>query len=339
MKTTKLTRMIKGMSKIFAMVFFVALFSSCDMLESDPDIQKPTADITDQQIFARSNNSVLIDLNSKVQANQIVTLAVTSSTRHGDLTDLGKGLLQYSPNAGASRDAFTFTVYDQNMDIIKLDSVIIIIEDDSTNLPCSIYPANDFVNRNALHFTVSIDVLANDIFCGYDSTELKISIYQPDSISFVYPYAGTAKVLSNSEIEYTTGSTFSGHDKFIYKVQAKNDPAVFAFGIVYITGSSACDLQLNDDDYAFDLDSAGIDAGVFLPVFYNDVLCDSTTSGSYHYRISTSPQFGVASINSKGIQYNPDSVAIGQFRTDSLRYEVCNDAKCAKASVLISLKK
>ncbi len=321
------------------MASLVTVFWSCDVLESDTDIRKPTADITDQQIFARSNNSVLIDLNSKVQANQTVTLAVTSSTRHGDLTDLGKGLLQYSPNAGTSRDAFTFTVYDQNNDAIKLDSVVIIIEDDSTNLPCNIYPANDYVNRSALQFSVLIDVLNNDIFCGYDSTELKISIYQPDSNSFVYPYAGTAKVLSNSVIEYATGASFAGNDKFIYKVQAKNDPTVFAYGIVYITSTPACTLYLNDDDYSFNVDSAAIDAGVFLPVFNNDVLCDSTTSSSYQYSISTEPQFGHASINLNGIQYVPDSLSTGEFRMDSLRYEVCNNTKCAKASVLISLKK
>jgi hypothetical protein len=72
------------------------------------------------------------------------------------LTDLGRGLLQDSPNAGTSRDAFTFTVFDKNNEAIKQDSVVIIIENDSTNLPCGIYPGNDFVNQGSLQFSVVV---------------------------------------------------------------------------------------------------------------------------------------------------------------------------------------
>src|SRR6187549_3090627 len=103
MKTTKLTGMIKLISKIFTMVLFTTIFLLCDVLEQDMDLQKPINVTADNEVFVRPGSSTLIDLNSKVQTNQTVTLELTSQTRYGNLTDLGKGLLQYSPNSGTSR--------------------------------------------------------------------------------------------------------------------------------------------------------------------------------------------------------------------------------------------
>ena len=53
MKTTKLTGMIKLISKSFTMILFTAIFLSCDVLEEDMDLQKPITVTTDNEVFVR----------------------------------------------------------------------------------------------------------------------------------------------------------------------------------------------------------------------------------------------------------------------------------------------
>jgi hypothetical protein len=83
------------------------------VLESDTDVLEPEVDITGKEIYVLPNGESFIDLQSKVQTNQPARLAVTSMPRHGTLTDLGKGMLQYSPTTGyvRGRDGFEVTVY------------------------------------------------------------------------------------------------------------------------------------------------------------------------------------------------------------------------------------
>src|SRR5687768_15142156 len=111
------------------------LLSSCDMLESDPDLKTPTVEFSEKEIFVFANSPTFIDLNAKLESNVHASIAITSQTRHGDLTDLGNGILQYTPSVGNAnlRDAFEFTVRASSNQILKRDSIIIIIENDSTH--------------------------------------------------------------------------------------------------------------------------------------------------------------------------------------------------------------
>lgn len=300
---------------------------SCDVLESDPDVLDPSVDITGKEIYVLANGASFIDLQSKVQTNQPARLAVTSQPRHGDLTDLGQGILQYSPTTGSSkaRDGFEFTVYSAANEIIKKDSVIIIIESDSTNLPCSIYPVTDYV-YNVGTASVSIDVLSNDIIC---SNNVIVSVYKPEN-SFP-PYYGTAEAKEN-KIIYNPGTSFSGADKLMYKVTAAEDPKRIAYGMVYITGDSSCSFSVWDDVYEFNKLTEG--SPITLRTFDNDSLCQALNH--YQVNVMVAPVYGTASLSSNGFLYNlQDSVGV-RFG-DHFIYEVCIDAICKTARVDIKV--
>lgn len=328
MKTTKVSRKIGILSKFLVLGGIIALLFSCDVLESDPDVLEPTVDITGEEIYVLANGASFIDLNSKVQTNQPARLAVTSQPRHGTLADLGQGILQYSPATGSAkaRDGFEFTVYSNTNEILKKDSVIIIIETDSTKLPCNIYPVTDYV-YDVTAASVSIDVISNDIIC---SNDVVVSVYKPEN-SFP-PYFGQAEAKEN-KIIYYPGTSFSGADKIMYKITDSNDPKRIAFGMVYITSDSSCSFSVWDDLYEYNTLTEG--TALILTAFVNDSLCHALNE--YQVNIKSGPLYGAASLVSNGFLYQfPDS--IGFTFNDHFIYEVCIDADCKTARVDIKLK-
>jgi hypothetical protein len=335
METTKIFRKI-GINKLLFTVAVIAAFSSCDTLESDQDF-KTDPGVKNKEIHVLSNSTVVIDLNARIQTNEPVTLTVTSETQKGELVPLGGGLLSYSPQFGTKRDAFQYSVSNQG-EIIKYDSVIIIIENDSTNLPCGLYLKDDLIYNfnNEDSISSTIDVLSNDIICGYDSLDLELSIYSPEP-NFA-PYYGTASVIDN-RIVYTAGNNFQGVDKLIYKVSSKTNPSVVAFGFVYINigYDGTCDFVLQHDNYGFVTDTLTQDTSIFLSVFDNDNLCDSLDV--YQYSIISQPANGSATIDAYGINYTINWPLPAEIQADSITYEVCGNAICQQAFVKISIKK
>jgi hypothetical protein len=329
MKRTKLIEKAIIARKFFWMVSIALMTISCDVLESDPDVLKPTTDITGKEVFVMANGASFIDLNTKLQTNVPARIAITSEVRRGELTDLGKGILQYSPAVGSSkaRDGFEFTVYTLNNEIILRDSVIIIIENDSTNLPCNIYPIPDYV-YGVGQDPVVIDVTRNDIICGGAVT---VAIFKPGN-SFP-PYFGQAEVQGN-KIKYTPGSTFDGSDQIMYKITAAGDTSRSAYGIVYIAGDSVCSFRLMNDQYVFN--EYALDSLTVLPVFQNDSLCHTTTQ--YQVNVKSSPVFGQATPVTNGVSYKVP-VSVSFPFTDNFTYEVCIDAVCKTARVDLRLMK
>lgn len=322
MRTTKVSSKIEILSTFFWSAVIIVLMSGCDVLESDPDVLVPDVDVTGNEVYVLTNGESFIDLQSKVQTNQPARLAITSAPRYGTLNDLGKGILQYSPTTGTARarDGFEFTVYSTSNAIIKKDSVIIIIENDSTHLPCDLYPVTDYV-YNVTSQPVTIDVTANDIIC---SNAITVSVYKPDS-SFP-PFYGTASANGN-KIIYAPGASFGGADKLMYKIQSAN-PERTAYGIVYITGDSACSISVADDRYEFGSLTEGSE--LMLAVFDNDTLCKALNQ--YQVNIKSGPMYGKASLTSNGFVYQvPDSV--GLVFDDHFSYEACIDAVCQTARV------
>jgi hypothetical protein len=271
-----------------------------------------------------------IDLNSKVTTNTPARLSVTASTRFGELSDLGKGLFTYLPSVGNKKahDAFEFTVFSENNEIISKDTITIIVENDSTVLPCGIFPANDYLYGVKKNIPDFVDVLANDNICGYDSSDLVVSIYQPDST--FSPSHGSAEV-SGNRIIYTPNSSFAGQDKLIYKVSLRGQSQVAAFGIVYFTGEQNCRSRVVDDTFFIDADSASGD--FYLPALANDSLC--TALNNYQIHVVQAPQYGTASVSGNGFTYDVyDSVTTSSF-SDFFYYELCIDATCSTARVNI----
>lgn len=320
MKATKVSRKIEILSTFFCLGSIILLLGSCDVLESDPDILDPEVEITGNEVYVMANSTSFIDLQSKVQSNQEARLAVTSSPSYGTLTDLGKGIIQYAPRVGNARvkDGFEVTVYSKSNEIIKKDTVVIIVETDSTKLPCSIYPANDYVYN--VTSAANIDVTANDIMC---SNNVIVSVYRPENT--FPPYYGTATV-NGKKILYNPGASFAGEDKLMYKVTAANDPKLFAYGMVYISRDSMCGFNL----YNQSLTIAGVSPGevIDLSCCIYDETCEAVSLKQVN--IKTNPIFGKAFVDSGVIFYQvPDSAASPVI--DHFTYEVCVDAVCKTA--------
>jgi hypothetical protein len=328
MKAKKISETLR-LSRFLLIVSVAIVALSCDVLEPDPDVLEPTTNVNGKEIYVLANSPAIVDLNAKLQTNTPVRIALTSQARHGKISDLGKGLLQYSPSVGNSRarDGFDFTVYTLNNEIIKRDSVIIFIENDSTNLPCNIYPSADYV-YGVDHDPVIVDVTSNDVICGGDVT---ISIYKPEN-SFP-PNFGEADVVGNM-IKYDPGPEFQGYDRVVYKVSTAKDTSRWAYGIVYLMGDSACSTRLASDRFVFGKDA--VDSLIWLPVYNNDTLCYSFNS--YQVNLSAAPLYGKASLTPSGINYKVPATLAFPF-SDYFTYQLCINATCVTARVDIKLEK
>ena len=328
MKAKKINETLR-LSRFFWIITVAIVALSCDVLEPDPDVLEPATNVNGKEIYVLANSPSIVDLNAKLQTNTPVRIALTSQVRHGKITDLGKGLLQYSPSVGNSRarDGFEFTVYTLNNELIKRDSVIIFIENDSTNLPCNIYPSPDYVYGVA-HDPVVVDVTNNDIICGGN---VVVSVYKPEN-SFP-PYFGQAEVVGN-KIKYIPGSTFQGSDKIMYKISTASDTSRTAYGIVYLSGDSVCSFRLANDLYVFT--QSAVDSSIVLPVFQNDSLCLSVNQ--YQVNLKSAPIHGQASLGANGFNYKVPSTVTFPF-SDYFSYEVCIDATCKTARIEIKIKK
>lgn len=101
METTKIYLRPRLLLTFDWLSMFACCFFSCDVLEPDADILSPDVKVSQDPIYVYSSNATFIDLASKIHANQPVRFKVTAPPVSGSLSDLGKGLLQYTPS-GAS---------------------------------------------------------------------------------------------------------------------------------------------------------------------------------------------------------------------------------------------
>ncbi len=315
---------------VFAAISFVLY--NCDVLENDVDPKPDIVETSSNKVVVFPNSTGLIDLNSLVKSSQAVKLGVTSQPSRGTLSTFAPGLLQYAPNQGfiKGRDAFTFSVFASDNTILKTDSVIIIVDSDTTNLPCGYFAQNDQVIYTSSR--VQINVLLNDYLCG-DSTLAKVEVYRPDP-SYP-PYVGTATV-ENNIIVYTPSNSFTGVDKLIYKVSNIADPSKFSFATVYISRPMPCNWTLNSDYFDATLDSLvthHVDT-LHLPILVNDIFCDSTGVVSNVSIVSANPR-GHTVTNNKLNYILPHPLT--QTFTDSVTYRVCRGAECKTAIARVNV--
>jgi hypothetical protein len=332
MKRTKIYTNTEILFTLLFLVVFGTLATSCDMLADDPDAGQDGPELAQREVHVWSGSTSVIDLGALIQSNQAARVSITTQPGKGTLTELGKGLLQYKPIAQATTgyDVLGFTVYANGNQVLKKDSVIIILETDSTALPCGIYTADDYVYSTTTQ-AITIPVLANDFICGTDSANLEVSIYKPDALS--PPYYGTANVVNNT-IVYQASEVSSATDKIIYRVTTPAGNT--SYGFVYIFRDSACTITLQDDYYELKKDSLKTDTAALF-IFNNDKRCGQNTTIA-SLSIYKQPVLGAATLSDSVLRYKPDaSWPIGQ--TDTIGYQVCTQTACYRAKVAIYLKK
>lgn len=326
-------------TKIYFLPYFILsglfssfLFYACDVFQPDADALRPVVSVTGKEIFVTPQGSAFIDLNSLVRSNGRLTLTVTSTPRFGKLNEVGNGLLYYSPETGSAtgKDSFTFTSQSENSELIRQDTVVIIIEKDSTRFPCAIYPAPDYVYGVKPGSSYTIPVLANDYVCGYDTADLLVDVHHPDN---TFPPAKGTAVVKNKNVIYQASPSFSGGDQVIYKILTKGAKKVVGYGLVHLSGRDTCELIVNKDLFTVTREEL---KEILLPVFDNDHLCDDVISqykGIYQH-----PKFGKALVREHGILYTVDPASIGSFHNDFFYYEVCVDTQCKYALVEIMVE-
>lgn len=335
MKTRTTGLNINSIALFIVIAIITALLSSCDVMEPDADVLEPRVELQDDEVYVLSNNTAFIDLASRIKTTKPVRLSITSTTKHGELTDIGQGLLQYTPSAGDQKliDAFTFTAFAENDAIIKVDTVVIVVENDSTHLPCGIFTNNDYVYGVQKRVPVRIRVLANDYICSADSSDLVVSIFRPnDSLP---PKHGTAEV-NGTDIIYTASNTFTSQDKLIYKIYGAGNEQNASYGIVFLTGGSACRVSPRNDIFTISQDS--LKSVVRLPVFQNDSLCESLNQ--YQVSISKAPSKGSVSVNQFELTYQVyETASVTPTFADFFFYQVCIDGTCKTARVDLRARK
>lgn len=318
---------------ISSVIIACALFLySCDTFEADPDLQVPEVELESEELVVMNNGSTFIDLAAQVKSNVAVNFSITSPVQKGSLTNLGNGLLQYQPTAGLAkgRDSFVFSVFSQSNQLITKDTIVIVIENDSTQLPCGVYTGDDYVYGFTGGSPVVVNVLANDFICSIDSSDVRVSIHRPyDTFP---PYFGSAAVVDN-KIVYTAGASFQSADKVVYKIASATDPAIVSYGLVYITSENSCIPVATNDRYAIDSLSR-IGESLFIPAFNNDQSCSVTNASQVS--ITDPPAFGTVGFTTGGFLYTvTDTVNVTENFTDAFIYEICVGNQCTSAQVTL----
>ena len=300
-------------------VLMITLLYACDVLEKDASPDWKDIQTEGSKVYTLSNSSAYIDLYSLVKTQQKVQLKIGAQPRRGVLTELGKGILQYSPdkNFVKGNDSFGFSILTLDNQLLRSDSVIIIVTSDSTQLPCGIYTQQDYVTDSVKNGSVTIDVLKNDILC--DSFNIKVEVYKPLASSL--PLYGTATVI-NRKIKYVPAANFTGEDQIIYKVTSTIDSSKFSFGQVRI---AARQFSLTSDHYTYKKDTLTTRA-LTLYVYQNDAL-NFNGNSSYVANVIAAPQHGSVSVNGM-VSLNYVLTNAPTVLTDSLTYKVCRGTQC-----------
>jgi hypothetical protein len=330
MKQSKLNIKIGFISSV---IIACALFLySCDTFEADPDLQVPEVELESEELVVMNNGSTFIDLAAQVKSNVAVNFSITSPVQKGSLTNLGNGLLQYQPSAGLAkgRDSFVFSVFSQSNQLITKDTILIVIENDSTQLPCGVYTGDDYVYGFTGGAPVVVNVLANDFVCSIDSSDVRVSIHRPDQT--FPPHFGSAAVVDN-KIVYTAGASFQSADTVVYKIASASDPTVMSYGVVYITNVGGCIPAAANDVYSIDALSI-IGESLFIPAFNNDHLCSIANASQVSF--TDLPNFGIVTITTGGFLYTvAETVNMTENFVDVFVYRVCNGNHCASAQVTL----
>jgi len=279
------------------------LAAGCDTMERDGDAQM-ALQINTKPIYMLPNGTGFIDLPSRIVAPGKVRVEITGPTSNGELKDLGKGLLQYTPANGSVNDSFKFTVFSENQLYIDNNKIDIIISSDTTTMPCAVYTRNDSV-RNVTG-PVTVDVAANDYAC---SETLTVSVNVP-------PSHGTASVVGN-KIFYTPGPSFNGRDQLLYKATATDPSMLPGYAMLWILGSDSlpgnCKLVAKNDLFFKPLNDSSL---LYLNVLANDSICNDSL-----ITITRNPHFGTAFVNN-GIRKIGYRNPISSNFDDTLFYKV-----------------
>jgi hypothetical protein len=329
----KITRNPKSGFSLLVLFSLVVFFSSCDSMEEDAFTGGPTVTVEGNKVYVMPDGTAYIDLFSRIKTNGTVSLDIASQPRRGTLTEVAAGFLKYSPDNDFTfgRDAFRFSILGDKNQLLKLDSIEIILKD-SLDLPCGIYPKDDWVFSAGT--PLEVDVLWNDFICG-DSMDVKIEIYKPGNA--FPPLHGVATITSTNRIRYSPSSSNNLPDTVVYKVSMKSDPDVFGFGTLYIDPAHNCDPSIGELEAVYDpKDSTSypLSDSIYIHLIDNVVRCGTVYSD---LTVTNPPDKGPIRLDSLGVYYYFNLKDSTDFVLDSMNYKLCKGAACVDGMVKIKI--
>jgi hypothetical protein len=265
-------------------------------------------DLVSDAATTPEDQSVAIDVrsNDSSQSGSEITISAVSAPAHGTAEILPDGSVIYRPELDFhGEDLFEYTGRNQDGET-AVESVRVTIT------PVNDPPrARDDDASTTEETPVVVDVLADDF--DVDGDPIRV-------VRVTQPANGSARRVSDSEIEYTPASDFEGEDSVEYFIV--DDSNAEAVGVLRVTISGSDDPPIARDD---DL-SALEDTPIVLDVLAND---EDPEGGPLTLVAVAAAQSGsTAIVGGSTVRYTP---ARDFFGTDSFEYTV-SDRNGAEAS-------
>jgi Bacterial Ig domain len=279
-------------SKNIYLILFIAFlttFLACKKSQVDV-IDTPSSTVQlPKTMYVREGASAVMNVNAFV--NTTTQISIAKNAING-VVNLDKGnFLYYAPKSTISSgiDSFSIKIND------KVNSIkVVVLSKVTSTIPCELGAMLDktISDKNK---PVSIDVLANDMFCvGADLTTFKI-VAQPTNGKLT---------VSGTTLTFTPNTNFVGIDKAIYMISGLNGTQINTSAEVYfiITDPTLCQISIKPVYLKWSPSATA--TSLTIDVISKNELCNLPKNSLL---ISSPPQNGTAKIVNSRIVYTPNS--------------------------------
>ncbi|MCG8308064.1 MAG: hypothetical protein MI975_11785 [Cytophagales bacterium] len=285
---------MRNLSIAFCTVI-IAAFLGCDKLENDvvPDIDHP--ENLKNEVFTTQNTSVVFDFKNQRNFSEQSRISIASPPQKGKLNLLADGYANYIPKPDFEKgsDLIVFKTDHNSQSKFELDSVKIIMVEDTTDLPCHNGALSDYVTTRPSS-AIRINVLANDAVC--DVSEVDVKILQPTKGGTLVPVGDAEPFI----FEYKPNADFIGSDTALYqlRLQLSADDIYESVALIVIKVEECAKLQVVDDRLYFDKDTL---RNITIYPLLNDSMC---IDEEYTFEVVEGPAEGTIKYDAKVQDYN-----------------------------------
>ncbi|HHP7241762.1 MAG TPA: hypothetical protein ACFCUD_08810 [Cyclobacteriaceae bacterium] len=337
---------------------FLVIMSGCDKYEDD-EFQLPASEtlVIKDSYSALPNTSLLIDLNQGLRTSQPVQIQARIAPEKGVLTFMDVGMVLYEPHTDftSGKDVFVIDIVaSENGEVLDSDSVEVVMRESTEDIPCFNGALTDRLTARRGE-PIEINVIVNDGYCVGQTAGAIVEL-------FAEPNHGEVELGDLFEFVYTSDSSFTGSDDFIYSLTLIDEEGneYISRGLVLVDvveeyeDSVFCDglPAANFDEYTIDVTNDALvelmNEGMLLDVLENDLICDRIENIELEITSQPASGFTVASIESETfdngkpykfikLEYTGIEIVPPEFETFS--YRICDSGgNCSEADVLLSYK-